>query len=1112
MCNSNSPRTKEERSAAEAARNRGTIRSGGKYPVFRFPSLRPLCGLLGIVILACALPVLAQTNRGGISGTVYDTSGAVIPGARVEAVSKDTGLHLTQTATSAGVFTFPDLLAGTYTVTVTLHGFQQQTIRNVIVDVAKVTSLHVTLGVSSATQTVEVSATAAAIDTQDSSLNAVVNNQAVQTVPLNGRDYRQLLVLTPGFVSGGGSFESQNGNRSNQNNWQLDGIDNNDLWQNSEAFNQGSISGIAGVLLPIDSIDEFNQQSQGGGDYGRNPGSMVDVVTKSGTNAFHGSLYEYNRNQSLAAENPFTSPGSPNELINNNFGGSLGGPIVRNKAFFFISYEGQRFLAGNAIVATVPSNAWVTQAESVMSKYNVAVNPVMVKTLDNLWPVNQFGSAPATVNNFVSSSPDNYASDNFVGRIDYNINAKNRFFVRSIIGTGDATAYAGSVFGEYFQAVPSRQSNWAAEWTSTLSPRIVNQVAFGYNYFLQNFNDANAGSNPPSWGFNTGVTAENYGSPNMTLLGFPNGGVGETPNLGRTDKTWQIDDNLSYTVGSHQLKMGGEFRRANLFVHYLREARGAFTFDGLVGPWANNPAYSAQETSLADFLAGYVNTGLGTIATGNPARTWYTNSESGYFQDFWQVMPRLNVNYGIRYDYNGPFYDPTHQSSIFFPASPTGLAFPGQPGSPISSLWPADAKDFGPRLGFAFTPSRNGKTVIRGGFGIYYDLPNGNLIIDNRGALDAGRGVSRNPGGSSPVYDVTNTAPLSIVSGQYIFGSTTPQPPFGIYGINQNWRNSQVLEYNFNIQHQLSSTTMVQVGYVGNQARFLPITLNENQPPASVTPYTNFQAARPYGALFPQFAGITELDPAGSSGYNSLQAEIRSTSWHGLTGQLAYTYSHAADDMSAARNNWPANSLNFAGDWGNADFNSTHVLSAYALYEVPQIGRSLPRLGKGWQLAMFTSYDSGFPFSLLSGISTSNTLSFNERANMVGSPFNGITQPSQTGGLLTNGVRWLNASAFVVAPAGTFGNTLRNQFYGPSFKTVDFSVIKNTAITEKLSLQIRAEMFNIFNILNLAPPDGNVSDGSAFGLITTTQGTYNGAPGIGPGEPANVQLAIKFLW
>jgi hypothetical protein len=1079
--------------------------------------------------------VLAQTSRGTISGTVYDQSGAIVTDATVKVDQANTGFTRSMASTSAGLFSFSDLPSGVYTVTVTHPGFATQRIQQVNVEVAKTTSLPVTLSVASQTQTVEIMAAAAAIETTQSALNSVVLSREIEDAPLNGRDYRQLLQLTPGY----NIQSSQNGNRANQNNWQIDGVDNNDFWHNSEAVNQGSISGLAGVLLPLDSIDEFNQQSVGGADYGRNPGSMVNVVIKSGTNFWHGSAYYFHRNDAVAKPNPFNPPDAPSKLRNHNFGFSIGGPIIKDRAFFFLSMEGQRFIAGNAIQATVPSAAWVANATALLNSHNVQVNPTMVATLQNLWP-STITSAPATSPNFSSTDPNNYRSNNGVARVDWTISTNQHLFLRSIIGSGDATAYAGSVYGQYFQSVPSRQENWAVVLNSTLTHSMVNQFLFGVNYFLQNFDDNNHTQNPPSWGFNTGVTSENFGSPNIEINGFRHGGVGETPALGRTDTTWHITDDLSHTLGAHSLKFGGEFRRSKLDVHYLRNTRGAFLFDGTVGPWAPPPGSAegpTPEEALADFLAGFMATGNGGIATGNPRRNYYVNSIHGHAQDNWQVTPRLNLTLGLRYEYNGPMYDPTHTISTFLPGATSlvnGLAYPGRSGATISTLYPKDLNNFAPRLGFAFTPSRGGKTVIRGAWGVYYDIPNGNLIIDNR-ASPGGRGVSRNPGPANlnPVFDISNPDTITVDPNGVapIFGSTTPQPPFTAYAVDQRLRSPYVQNFSLNLQRQVTSNVLFQVGYVGSQGRKLIIDRNINLPAPRPAPYASgaeFQAARPFNADFPNLSGITEISSISNSNYNSLQTLIRASSWHGLSGQLAYTWSHALDNLSTPRNNRPTDNSNIKSNYGNADFDARHNVSGYLLYNIPQFGHSLPRLTKGWELSTLVSYNSGFPFTVYSGLgstttgsNTGNTLDF---ANLVGDPFRGIVQPANPPGLLTNGVQWINPDAFADNAPGTFGNTRRNQFKGPRFKTVDFSVIKNTPITERVSVQFRVEMFNLFNILNLAPPGGDspvatqapaatrITDGpGSFGVIASTLHQPD-SPGLGAGEPFNVQFALKIMF
>ena len=1044
-----------------------------------------------------------QAFRGSMAGSVADASGAAVPGAEVKIVNKGTGLTRSVRTASAGEFDFPDLDPGVYTVTVAKTGFQAFT-QDLQVAVGKVASLPITLGVASQTQTVEVQAAAATLETSDAALNAVVDTRAVGEIPLNGRDFTQLLRLTPGYNDTG----STNGARVNQNNWQIDGVDNNDFWHNSNAVNQGSISGVAGVLLPIDAIDQFNQQASGGADSGRNPGSSVNVVIKSGTNSLHGSAYYFNRNEALAAHNPFAPPGSKNPLLRNeNYGFSLGGPIFKNRTFFFLTYEKQKFTAGNTVVATVPSQAWISQAEALMAKNNVPVNPVMVRVFNLLWP-SSIANAAGTADNYFSGDPSKYKSDNGVIRLDHSFNEKEKISARAFLGTGEATAYAGSVYGEYFQSVPSRQPNYAVQLDSIFTARLVNQLLVGVNFFQQRFDDANHSQNLPAIGLNTGVTNPgDFGSPNIEITGFSHGGVGETPNLGRTDTTGQLTDNLSYTMGSHQLKIGGEFRESRLDVYYQRNVRGTFSFNGTAGPWNNG----SPEAALADFLAGYLGpqSGQASIATGQPQRVYDVNSISWWATDSWKVNQKLTLNYGVRYEYNQPLHEIGNKGiSTFLPSSSTGFAIIGQG---LPSLYPGDKNNFAPRFGFAYTPVRGGKTVIRGAYGIYYDVLNGNYFIDGYSGNGA-RGVSRNPVGATPVFGVTaGTNPATVVQdGVYIFGAT-PKPPFGAFGVSQNLRSPYTQNFNINVQQQLSRNTLLQVGYVGSQARKLADKRDLNQPLPDPTGLLSENRRRPFYAQFPNISGITWLETAGNSQYNSFQTSLRSTGLHGMTGQISYTLAHARDDMSYARNAEPQNSRCLKCDYGNSDFDIRHNLSAYAIYDVPTFIKSKPRLGGGWQLdAIFVAH-TGTPFSVTTGTNVSNSFGGGDRVNLVGHPFSGVTPVTNASGNYANGYQFFNPAAFALQSAGTYGNTMRNQFTGPGFGSIDFSIIKSTHITERVSAEFRVEIFNLFNQLNLSGPDTGIDDGASFGRIGGTVQSGN-APGIGNGEPRNVQLALKFKW
>src|SRR5215471_1570003 len=563
-------------------------------------SIRQSAISLGVMSSLLALPATAQTFRGSISGSVVDPTGATMANAAVQAVNTATGLRRDTVSSSAGEFAFQDLPLGDYAVTASHPGFEPLKVDKVTVEVGKVTSLQLTMKVAGQTQSVEVTAAAVMIEPDSSTLNAVVPDRAVQDMPLNGRDFTQLVKLAPG-VNGAGSL---NGARTAQNNWQIDGADNNDLWHNSAAVNQGGVSGVAGTLLPIESIDQFSVQSNSNAESGRNGGGSINMVIKSGTNSPHGSLYYFNRNDALAANTPFAPAGSPKpKLKNNQIGGSLGGPVIKNKLFYFLTYERQKFIVGNGNGGTEPSAAWVSQATAVLQLYGVPVNSVSTNLL-SFWPQRGRAGASTSPNFFSSDNSDNY-SDNGIAKIDYTINEKNNVAFRWFVGTGAQTAPVGSPYHEYYQVAPSRMQNYSLVYNTVITPRLVNQVLAGVNYFLQTFNDFDTSFNPVAAGLNTGVTNPSLlGAPNITISGFD--AIGLTPPLGRIDTTGHLTDTMSYTMGRHQIRVGGEYRRARLDVFYQRNARGTFTFDGTQGPWANDGAVSSNLKSLADYLAGYV--------------------------------------------------------------------------------------------------------------------------------------------------------------------------------------------------------------------------------------------------------------------------------------------------------------------------------------------------------------------------------------------------------------------------------------------------------------------------------------------------------------------------
>jgi hypothetical protein len=1033
----------------------------------------------------------AQTFRGNLAGLSTDGSGAAIPGAVVKLDSPSTGLSRSSVSAANGDFFFPELPVGLYELTVSNPGFEIKKVSNVEIAVSKTTNITVQLGVARQQSIVEVSASAAAVETTSTALVGVVNTQTVQDLPMNGRDFRQMVKLAPGASP---ATTSINGMRTSGNNYQIDGADNNDAFQNAAAVNQGGVAGIAGTLLPIEAIDQFSVQSNAGPEQGRNGGASVNVVLKSGTNSLHGSLYYDNRNEALAVLSPLLPAGSPRQVIRNNqFGFSAGGPVIKNKTFFFLVGEAQLAIANNSVLDTTPSAAWITQGQAVLAKAGVPVNPVALNLL-NIWPADS-RTGGAVPNNYLSNGRNDYNSYNGVVKVDHRFNDKHSFFVRYFGGTGTQTADVGSHLQDFFQVAPSHMHNVSVVENAILTPRMVNQLTLGVNYFLQTFNDLNTGISPVGLGLNTGVTDPALtGSPKITISGFDY--VGASNPMARIDTTGHLTDSLSYTNGRHFWKFGGEYRRAVLDVAYEINKKGTFVFDGTRGPWATDTTLSNNLRSVADFLAGYPSNSNGaTIARGQLQRLYYQNSTDFWAGDTFQISPRLTVNYGVRYTYHGILHDADNTITNFVPGK--GFVTPGKDFGP---LYPKDWNNFAPRFGFAWTPSRNSKTVIRGAYGIYYDVPALNFFTANTSVPNGGgAGVNANPGGSNPVYSLS-VRNVTIQSGVPIFGTASPTSPFGAFAVSQDFRTPYVQNFNLNIQRQLSGSTLLQVGYVASMGRKLSVLRDINQPVV-----TNGVAVRPYAVAYPQLATIDEIDSMANSNYNSLQASLRQSLWKGLTANFNYTYGHAIDNTSDVRNTVPTNSYNLAFERGSSTFDIRHIVTSFVSYQVPQLGKFAPRLTGGWQLNSLFTFHGGLPLNILAGTNVSGTGENRDRVDLVGDPFANV--PVLTG---TTAVQYFNKAAFARPAAGSFGNLGRNAFYGPGFGSVDFSVFKKTPITERITTEFRVEIFNLFNRTNWANPNVTLSS-SSFGQLTQTR-NGSSAPGLGFGEPRNAQLALKVIW
>ena len=489
-------------------------------------------------------------------------------------------------------------------------------------------------------------------------------------------------------------------------------------------------------------------------------------------------------------------------------------------------------------------------------------------------------------------------------------------------------------------------------------------------------------------------------------------------------------------------------------------------------------------------------------------------------QDAWKASPAFLINVGLRWDYFGPFYDVTNRISTFIP-SQGGIVYTGHG---IDTLYPRRWANFAPRFGFAY--SSRTRWVIRGEYGMFYDRPLLKAFGDNRPPNGGATGVLANPGSVAPVFSVTR-ANYTIVPNQPIFGQTNiPPPPYGVFSVSQDFRNAYTQQYGLNVQYQLTGSSVLQVGYVGSMSRHLLVIRDINQPPPSPLGASATRSVqdtlRPYHAMFPQFATINEIQSIANANFNSLQISLRTNAWHGLTSQFSWTYGHAIDTASAIRSRNPTNSNDLRADRGNSDFDVRHTFTDYIVYTLPAFGWGPRVLVQGWQLNSVMAFFSGLPFTAYSGRNVSGTFEGRDRVNVIGDPYKGGGQSIITNPDGSKYVQYLNPAAFAQPASGTFGTLGRNALIGPGFAEVDFAVVKNTPISERVSAQFRVEMFNLCNRTNLpipgsggasmTSPPGTRLNSSSFGRIFDTVGDFNGSPGIGSGEPFNVQLALKLIF
>jgi len=1059
----------------------------------------------------------AQSFRGGIRGEVTDAKDLRVAGAKVIARNLATSETREITANESGEFRFVELPAGSYEISAMAPGFQEVHAPQVVVNVGEETVVNLRLAkVSEKQESIVVTEAVPLVDTTDTTLSQVVDRQLVEELPLNGRDFGKLVALTPGVtVEGSGVAGTEkgfgqfniNGNRDRSNNYALDGTDNNDPFFNNSALNQVGITGAPATLLPLDAIQEFNLQSQFGAEYGRNSGAMVNIVTRSGSNNFHGSLYEYNRNSNFDARNYFNTKLNPDGSFNpqspfnnNNFGGSLGGPIKKDHAFFFLAYEGQRETVGSDFNLVVPTAEQIATARAEALAVNPNINMAPLDKIIALMP-----TTTDAVNNFLPYTvQDTNNNNNLIAKVDFNLSEKNSITGRYAFGQSNQAFPLGSLGGfgsgsrisTFEQLSPTRVQVVSASWLSTFSPEKVNEVRFGYSRFRTSFNSADATPGNPNYidpsalGLDMGTN--HVGLPEIDFNGAIEnlGATAFSVPRGRVSQTYQILDNFTLIRGRHTMKFGGEYHRYDVQSFNDNLERGLLDVTNL----NIDPNFIVD--SLASFYLGSFFT---STDTGRTNRDTFNNNLGFFAQDEWRVRSNLTVIAGLRWEYFGPLGEKNNLLSNF---DKNGNLV--QTGSPtLPQVYNRDLNNFGPRLGISWNPRAN--TVIRVAYGIYYDYTPQNNMIAN---FTNSAGLATNPvpalTGTPNFVGGMDFNILAWTGGAAAGPVFTPTVnPQSIFITDLNLRTPYVQNWNLNIQQQINPAVAFEVGYVGSKGTKLTRLYDKNQD------LTN-----------PNYAVIDVFSGGANSTYNALQATARLQNFHGFSGFSTYAFAKSLDgasdgiDFNFATAAFPQNSDNVAAEKGPSTFDTRHRWTTALTYVVPTFNALPHALGAGWQLNTVITVQSGRPIPIITSNDTSGTFNFHQRPNVVAGQPVILSNWSPTTG-------YLNPYAFAQPADGTFGDLGRDQIYGPGFRNLDFSATKNFQFREHYTLQFRAEFFNIFNHPNFALPsnvlnpginaDGtkNLNAGPA-GSITQTPDVAQGNPGLGGGGPRVMQFGVRL--
>ncbi|MGA3011565.1 MAG: TonB-dependent receptor [Terracidiphilus sp.] len=1109
---------------------------------------KPVMLLLCLTMFACG--ALAQTT-GTISGTVKDASGAVVPGVTVSLTNVATAMKRDAATNASGEYAFPSLDPGQYDVEFRGTGFAPM-LRHVTLNVTEHIAVDITLVVTANNQEIVVTADAPILQTQDNTLGRVVDGQAIKQLPLATRNFTQILALSPGTnvplndataLGRGTTNISSDGSRTGSNAFYIDGIDAVNIHVNSASNNTFASNGV--VVPSPEAIQEFKVQT---GLYdataGRSGGGNVALVTRSGTDKFHGSVYEFIRNDDLNANLYFfNTVGTPRpELKQNQFGGTIGGPIIHRRAYFFFSYQGTRQVNGVQgsstlslpQIPTTRTDATLGAAFGGLATYKggtkvnstgTNINPVALALLNLTLPNGAFviPSPQTSVTsgvNYAVSVPSTFHEDQYVDAVDYQVSQANHLSFKSIVaqqpqfnsfpdanvpGFGTTQLFAARLY--------------SLTDTHIFSPNLVNEARFGVNRSIGSTGFQN--QFPLSGiGMTRSNSAQFSDIPEIVLTGGTTIGYSVNADQAGWGTTYEYFDTLSWIHAKHQVAMGGEARRYQDNYYSNNRMRGTMTIETFQDFLLGLPGSS---TASGGNGSGYSNVYSSSFASGAAQRNDILRDYAFFAQDSWRLAHNLTVNYGMRWEYIGLPVDKGGRDGDFYPSeyvapaagayTSSGFVQTSNARKPITGIpfttdtmtYKVGKLNFGPRVGIAyqFLPRLN----IRAGYGLSVDRPSNQLGLLESLSLPNYEKIALSGTGNvaSTLADPFPTLPtvdqFPIVPQLYGGPYTNLNPALAINDIDPKWRTPYVQQYGLNLQIQAAADTVVEIGYVGSHGVALPdenllnqaLIASPTNPVNGVTTTTaaNAQSRVPYIGFSP--SGLIYLQTKASSAYNGLQTSVTQRLNHGLQLLASFTHSKSMDDMSGSTDGTTFGTFyndqtNLRADWAPSDFDRTNRIVVSGVYTVPAFGFALDRtaVGKrafnGWQIAGVGTGQSGAPFTVTDtsgGAYYGGTTSTASFAT--GASVSTAVLSGSTESRLTE---YFNTAAYVKA-GNYFGNAGRNNLRGPFVRNIDTSIIKQTLLHKSLNFEFRAEFFNVLNFANFANPVSAISS-SSFGKITST--------------------------